>query len=282
MSIDFPSNLVSVLSKMSRLVHRFAFHLYNFSSILCLKLENRVCEVSNLAAFVNILKIPFMVLFSFIIATNPVLRDTITLESLVVLKDYSTFSRVSIIIAAVQLYLITFIFCVAQSVRRYKVRNFMRNFMEKALDEKYFMKYKSYCFKHSLAFTILILIILVVSFFGSFKRSIWSFFALMVYSYPFVLLTTFTSFVSNFENFVIASLKQFRKDLKQHHSLHVSLTREQNFEIYLELSRKYREIYGLTMQFNDCFGPLITLACIHMISTMIFGVGYSHTFCVDS
>ena len=258
---------------MSRRLPQFEFFLYNFSSILCLKFENENYQVSNLATFLSILRMPILISMTCIIALNPLIKNTIVQESLVILKNYSVFSRVSIILVAVSLYVTTFIYCISQAIRRYKVRNFIRSFVAKSLEEKYFLKYKSCCFKHSLMFVILVLIVEVLSFFGAFKMSIWSIFALLAISQPFIIFIIFAFFVTNFENFVVASLKQFRKELKRSKNL-PCLKRGQRFENYLRLSKIYQEIYDLVEQFNDCFGPQMTLLIVHMISMTIFSVSF--------
>lgn len=263
-------HVTSVQSEMSPQLNRLSFFLCNYSSIFCLKFKNSVYEVSNLLALLNILKIPAIVTLTILIARYPMMRDTVTLESLVVLKNYSHFSRVSILIVVVLLYGTTFAFCCSLVMKRFEVRNFARVFSGKSIDKYFLMIYNRYCLKHSVILFILFVIIAFLSFVGSFKMSIWSVFALIAYSYPFILLFIFTSFVTNVENFIIASLEEFRDKLfKVHRSSGNSF---QSYEIHLNLSRNYHEIYELFIQFNNCFGPQITLVNLHLILMMIFGV----------
>lgn len=257
---------------MSRLLHRYELCLYNFSSIFCLKSDDQVFKVSNFAAFVNILKIPFVIFFAFIMSLNHTLRDTITQESLVVLKNYSSFAKLSIIIGYVLLFVTSFVFCLWHAIKRHDVRDFIEIFLKNSLDDKYFIKYKSYCLRHSVALFILVLIVLLISFIGSFKMSILSVIALLVFSYPFVMFVSFASFVTTFENYIIVSLKRFKSELKKHNHAYPSYGSSERLEKYLKLSKTYQEIYELFMKFHHCFGPQITFVNTNLIAILIFCV----------
>lgn len=256
---------------MSPLLHRFLLSYYNFSAISCFKLRDGKYQISIFMALCNVLKLPLVLIFSIYVIDNPSLRDEIFLKTLIVLKDFSPFSRFSITIVVILINLAMFILILLQVLKRNKIKNFTNTLIGKSLDEKYFVEFKKKASSHLLVLATVFVLSLSISYFGAFNVSTLSFFACLIYFFPHFVMIGFISFVLVFTNFVFASLKEFKDDLRM-----VSMTENHNqdfsLENYLRLSRKFQKLYELVEQFIDCFGSQLTIMTCYLTAMMVFNV----------
>lgn len=260
-----------VCSKMSPLVHRFLISYYNFSAIFCFKLRDEKYQISNFIVLCNVIKLPLVLIFSVYVIDKPLLRDEIFLETLIVLKDFSPFSRFSISVVVILIDLSMFILIQLQVLQRHKIKNFTNTLISNSLDEKYFAEFKKKTTSHLLVLTSVSVLSLLFSYFGAFNVSILSFFASLIYFFPHCVMVGFISFVLLFTNFVLASLEEFKNDLRMVF-MKENPDQDFSFQNYLRLSRKYQKLYELVEQFNGCFGSQLTLITCYLSAMMVFNV----------
>lgn len=256
---------------MSQVVTRFKLLLYNFGLVSSLKEENTVFKVSNFVAFSNVLKIPLVIVITMLVFTYPPISNEIVLDTLIELKGYSVFSKFSIHILVASTYITSIVFSLLQVKQRHEMCSFVNNLNGIFLNEKYSQRFRkdNKIYSHSLLFVFMS--ISIVQYLGAVKISILSFFVSFFFIFPNVFLFSVVSFVTGFESFVIASLEGLQEDFEEFsHQLFVQ--KDFGIETFLQLSRKYQNIYNLTEQFNDFFGAQLTLVTCHFTIILTFGV----------
>lgn len=259
---------------MPQVSHRFAVRFYNFSSVLCVKEKNRILEVSNFGAICNVLKLPFVLLFTFFIYAT--FSEGTKMENFENFRKFSTFSTITLFVVAVSLNLVTFLSAVFQVTRRHAVKDFVNFWMSKSLDQEYLQQYKKTCFKHHVLGLVVMSTFIFPQYLAAMNTSLMvALVSSFVFMYPYYLLFGMMSFVLSFQNFVFESLKEFRRDLKKF-SRQDSKGHEVSVQRYLRVSRKYQEIYDLVEQFKSCFGFQLTfLTCyltLILVCTVSIGI----------
>lgn len=247
---------------MPLVLHRFAVRLYNFVSILCVKEENQVFKVSNFSAICNILKVPFVLIYTVFVFAF--FNEEMTPERFEYFKNFSTFSKVSLFFVAMSIFLISFLIAILQVTRRHEMKDFVNFWMKKSLEQEYFRQYRKTCIKYHVSGLVVFTLFVVPQFFTTTKISLLSMLSNFVFMYPYYMVLGAISFVISFQNFIIESLKEFKQDWDSFSSLH-----EVTLETYLNASMKYQEIYDFVQQFKRCFGLQLTLITCHMTMVLI-------------
>lgn len=81
----------------------------------------------------------------------------------------------------------------------------------------------------------------------------------------------FVSFVKNFENYVLASLKEFKNDLTEL-SIFGSHCKQMHIAVYLKLAKRYQKLLDLVEMFNKSFGLQLTVITCLITATIVFSV----------
>lgn len=256
---------------MLQVLHRFAFRFYNFSSILCLIWENQVYKVSNFLAICNFLKMPFSIIIAVLISVVIPLKDAIFKRDVAVLKDYSTLAKLSIVIAIFLTNIFSLIFCSIQVWRRYEITIFMNNILAETIREKYLAKFRKHCARDLIALFIVFISNGAIQSFGLLQLSVLSFFIGPIILYSLIVTFAFISFIKNFENYILASLRDLKRDLKDQLPS-ISLQHYTKIVKFCEFSKKYQNIYNLVAEFNECFGLQLTFFICYLTSFVLFTV----------
>lgn len=252
-------------------IHRIALFFFNYSSIFCFKFENKQHKISNFLTALNLLKMPLVSTTGWLIIYHRPFKQKFFIENLFAMKDFSQFARVSFVIVIAILNLTSYLLSILQMVKREEIKIFVNAAFDKSLDGKYFLKFRKNCIETVIWAVILYSINAVGQFTGNLKISILTILACIILYFPSLLISSFEVFVKIFENFVVATMKQFRKDLKNV-SNRMLLNHNQSVEEFLRLSRKHQEIYDLVERFNKNLGLQQTLIICFLTSMMVFSV----------
>lgn len=255
---------------MSQVLNRYQIRFYNFASVLCLKQNKQDFEVSNLAAFTNLLKMPFVLIFTTIAYVY--FNKEFVPDKFVGMKQFSTFSKVLMSITALSAGITSYVFAIFQVLRRHELSKFVNFWIIKPLEQENFQRYKSDCRRYHASFIIVFISFYVVQYLGAAKISLFSLLTSVVFMYPNYLLFAVLSFVTSFQNFVIAQLNESYLELIKF-SRFSKQTTTTTVESYLEVSRNYQQIYEFVEQFKKIFGiqlTLITCTCaFSLVSAVI-------------
>lgn len=254
---------------MSQVLHRFQIRFYNFASVLCLKKEKQDFEVSNIAAFINLLKMPFVLILTTV--AYVFFSEEFVPDKFVGMKQFSTFSKVSITISASSSSITSYVFAISQVLRRHEMCKFVNFWIKKPLEQGNLQRYQSDCKKHHVSFLIVFTSLLVFQYLGAAKFSIFSLLTSVVFMYPNYLLFAVLSFVTSFQNFVIAQLNEFYEELIKF-SRYSKQTTTTAVESYQEISRNYQQIYEFVEQFKKIFGVQLTLIICTWAFSLVFTV----------
>lgn len=255
---------------MSKNLHRTALRYFNFTSVLCLKFTGQTYEVCSVSSFINLLKMPFAVSVIVLMSFYEPLKDKVFQTSFLVLEGFTTFAIASIFISVLLLSVFVIFLCLLQWLQRYTIADFINYAMKQPLDEKYFLEFKRKCWKDLTVSGFAQSFYFLISFWGTFKISPFSILLMPCIMYPSLAILGFVNLVTILENFVLASLKAIRNDLKD-------LSRKKRKELdcdddFSELSIKYQKIYNLVQQFQDTFGLQLTLTICVFTAVLVFNV----------
>lgn len=260
---------------MSLSLHRSALFFYNFFSITCLTFENQVYKVSNFNAVFNAIKTPIVITIVVIISLHEPLRNQIFRKSLAVLDNYSVFSKITVTLSVVTMQITMLFLAFIQVYRRNKIRSFVNRGNKIKIKEKYFQQYRKNCIKNLTQLGITFLTFYFVFFFGGLNFSLSAFLASPVILFGCANMLAYISFFKNFENFLIAMLNDFKRDVE---ACLLSID-SQNYKYFLRLSKKYQEIYDLVECFNECFGLQLTFFMCFLSIMLIASVTFKNLKC---
>lgn len=251
---------------MSFSLHKFALMFYNFSSVLCLRFENGCYRVSKWQATLNLLKLPIVSFFIFY--TSLTNMAAIFRPALVQLNSFSGFSLFSVTIVVILQQAVLASIYVLFFIKRHAIAKFMNNAVKIFPNGKYLQKFKNSCIQNSFILAAVFFLTEVVQYFGAFNVNLVTFFLVLVYSYPAVMLFAFASFTKATESFISANMKELRNNVAKE----VGTTDKQHERRCENLSVKYKEIYDLSVQFNETFGLIITCFVTLGSSLTVFNV----------
>lgn len=250
---------------MSSGLHRLGLFYYNFTAILCLSFKNGTYKISSFQAIVNVLKAPLHLASIILIAAYPSSFDIVFRETIVSLDKFSNFSKFSLGFAVFIMQSQVILLGIFQVSRKREILNFIIKVSETTLDEKYSRKFKDACLKRTIKSNFMLLVVLLVQYFGSVESDLLSLAVILYFSYPLIVMYSFVVFVISFESFLTVLLKQFKKDLRRSSS---SL----NDEVLLKLSKQYQGIHNLVGEFEKSFGGQLTTITVFHLFGVVFNV----------
>lgn len=251
---------------------RLALYFYNFSSILCLKFENRTCKVSKLTTFLNVLKMPSVILLTAFMTFYTPIAEVVFQNNLLAMRNYSMFSKFSLLFVLSLRQLSKLILCILQVLQRHDIGRFMNCASTRFLGGNFARQFEKLFIKNLCVFGSLFTVISFLQYFGAFQISFPSLLAELIICYPNLVQFAFISFVKNVESFIIASLKEFQEDLNE---ILLNPKSKWTTEDAVRLSRRYQEIFNIAEQFNECVGSQITLMTCYFVLMLVLDVSHS-------
>lgn len=221
----------------------------------------------------NLLKFPIVSFFIFYTSLNNM--AAIFRPSLVRLNSFSGFALFSVSIVVILQQAVLASIYILFFIKRHAIAKFMNNAVKICPTGKYLQKFKSSCIHNSFILATVFFVTEVVQYFGAFNVNIATFFLVLVYSYPVVMLFAFASFTKAAESFIGANMKEFRNSVAKE----VRSTDKQHSKRCENLSVKYKEIHDLSIQFNETFGLIITSFVTLGSSLTVFNVIYCDEKC---
>jgi hypothetical protein len=143
--------------------------------------------------------------------------------------------------------------------------------------EKYFAIFKKSCVKDSMVLFSIFISNYTIQCFGTFKLTFLSSIVSTIVYYPFIAVFGFISFIKNFENFIIASMKDFKREIKDF-SKCKSVTDSFKLKQFYQLSNKYQKIANLLKEFNKCFGLQVTILSCYLTALLVFNASLRKEF----
>lgn len=254
---------------MSKVLNAAVLFLYNFTTILALKYKDGLFKTSKTLTLLNILKIPITVFFTVFVSTYPPLRDKIFMQNLIILKNYSDFSKLSMILLIVNMYIGSYSICILHFVKVKKIEIFLSSIFAVEIEEELLKTFNRKCFKHFLSLLSVFVFVSSVQVIGSLKLSLSAILADLVFQFPNFVLIGFVMFVKTFENFICLLLHQIKKCIMIQNNQKLT---SNMLESYLILSKGHREIWSFVEEFNNNFGAQLTIVICYGTSTMVLNV----------
>lgn len=209
---------------------------------------------------------PCICLFTFF--TSMKYQAKIFKPVLVRLDSFSTFAVFSVTIVVFLHQVVVFSLYILFLIKRHAIQNFLNNAAKICPSQKYFLIFKYCCIKNSSVIAFVFLLTEAVQYFGSFNVNLSTFFVMIIYTYPFVMIFAFASFTKAVECFFSSILREFRDKLNEK----IKSTDKKHLKYCENLSVKYKEIHDLSNQFNDTFGLIVTCFVTLGSSLTVFNV----------
>lgn len=254
--------------------HRLALFFYNVASISSLKYKNGKYSVSTFLAILNLFKAPGCIMLMSVMLSIPWLAETIFLAPSTLFGNLSTFSIVAIVIEVTTINVSIVVLAWIHFYQRKLIENLANACLEKRLSVRYFEKFQNFCKERSLVLFSVLTAMFVLNFLGAFKVSIISLLVSLIIVYPILVLFSFISLLNNFENFIVASLKEFKSELRMFSCSSIIRNRKNNFEASVKLCQSFQEIHLLIEDFNEALGKQVTVLVCSLLLTSIFHVSF--------
>lgn len=258
---------ISLRLKKSNISLRLLIKNFNIFGISSVIEDGGDLRISNFLALFHFFKMLLTLVFTICVLSLRELRSSIVADSCAELEFLTIFARNLVHLTTLVLQISLLVVGQLQFLKRQKVLNFLKQMREMEVERNLAKKLETQWKKH---FAIMILgscIMLTSQAFTRFKFSIAALTALVVASYPYVLMSSLLSFVKCFEIFLIVLLIDFRKDLEK--SLEVAAL---DFETHQRLMIKYQKIYNLNRDFLQAFGMQLTLTTCCVTTLMLLTV----------
>lgn len=256
---------------MLKASHRFALFFYKFSGLFSLKFKDGRFEVSKRLMFINFFRMVFCVSFIAFVLVGSMEEYELFRKEFVSLPNLSEFSVISHCIATFLVHFTQSILFLFQLFKQPQLKIFSSQCLNMKLGGKHFTVFEEKLAKHFKILAVIFLLLMTLKYFTMMILTICSVPVFLVYIYPIVSFMGFVSFVKNFENYVLASLKEFQNDLKEL-LIFGSQCRQVHIAIYLKLAKKYQKLHDLVEMFNKSFGFKLTVITCLITATIVFSV----------
>lgn len=251
---------------MLKLKHRFALFFYNYTAILAFKYKDGSFKTSKLLILQNLVKIPLSMALAGFVALYPPLRDAIFIKKVIVLKNYSDFSRLSVLLVIAIMDTASYLLCILQILQVKKIKNFMNSLILLKIERTFLEKFHKKCVKRFIDLILVFSFVSAVQIIGAMKFSALAILADFIFLFPNFVLIGFISFFINIENFISVMLLEFKCYLESMEARSFSTNN------YLKLTKRHHEIHAIFKQFNNCFGIQLNLVVCYVTSMMVLNV----------
>lgn len=257
---------------MSPRLGSFAIRFYNFSSILCLKLENQTFQVSASGALFNTFKLPLVLCSAFYVLLHGPLRDEILKKQMIDMNDFSELAKVTIIVATFLAFITSQTISILQVLFRHKMKKLLNELMRYQLSDSYFAKLRKFWISDFIEFSLFLITKCIIQAHGTSKLSAPTFLYISVYFYINLVLIAFVSFCKSYENFFIMSLRDLKNTIK---CCKNSDQIDDDVEYFIAFSRQYQRLFNLAQRFNRACGLQMTIVTCYLTIVLTFGVRMS-------
>lgn len=244
---------------MSKCATRFVLGFHNFCGTLNIKYEDESYCISRLVIIWNLVQVTMIVLVNAFIASDKITSEkeflaTVVRAELIALDNFSIFSKMLIDCSTFTIQVLSISLCSIQLWKRGEIRKILNMSNEFILDEESQKKLQKVSTRNVIFSLFYFAVILTLQFIMAMKPSVFSIVVCFIFMNPYLVTTSFLSFMKNYEVFFVLLLKQFRRDLK-------ILLRKSHFDDdhYQSLLRKYQKIYALNKEYKKTFGAQMTL-----------------------
>lgn len=252
---------------MSSKLFDIVFNFYNFFGMLGLTYQAKSYKVSNFRVILSSLVLLICMISTDLISIY--LRSTkssMFRYKINLLDDFSTLTRITIVIVGFSSKLLVILFFALQIKQRHKISVFMNCTLEMSLDENHRKFFLNSSIKSFTVLNVIASTSVVLHYFSVMKPSLISaLFHLVSIHHQFVMLI-FVSFVKIFETFIVAHMKQLCQELEK-----VPRSRLRNNKTIV-LTRKYQKIYNLTKVYKRAFEAQTTLVLCCFIEIIVLQV----------
>lgn len=204
-------------------------------------------------------------------------KEELVSEKLVDLKQFSTFSKILLLMTSVTGVTSVFVLSILQVVRRHEFTKFVNFWMQKPVAQEHFQQYRTDCFKHHVTVAVVVSLNILCQYLGGAKFTLISLVSSLVIMQPSIMLYGIFGFATCFQSYVIALLADFYDDLMEF-SQGAALNEVATIENYLRLSKKYQEIHDFIDQFVKCFGAQLSLITCFVTLSLISSVKLNEYF----
>lgn len=235
---------------------RFAYFFYNFTGFYCFKFENSQFKISRVKFFFNL----FRLTSSFLIAAIAMIilsgAKEIIRQDLVSLPVFSDFTRFSLLVGVALQQSSAFVLFFSQALKLSKIASFLNKCQVISPKHEFLEIFEQNVTQHFKVLFFIMIPLTTLKYTAMMIPSAWSFLVFLSFMYPAATILGFFSFVKNFENFIIACLKELESEV----------------EDCFSLISKYKKLYGVSKAFNDAFGNQLTLMTCFVTATIVVGV----------
>lgn len=246
---------------------RINLSLFNFFSILCLKYEKKVFNISKIHSILNLVKLPLALALTFALSISAEFRKEVTRDEIVILENFSVFSIVLMVILSVLVDLTALLICFTQWLNRREIERIFNRASRflKFLDNNQVAEFRIKILK--INFVLFILSAWFILLQNSVLNLTWK--ALvsgLLIVYPFFVIINFWILLKFSELFFITCLRNYDRKVKI--MLNNQSCVSENSETLLLI--EHHDLYSLSQQFNKVFGTQITIVtcCVSLMTTL--------------
>lgn len=254
-----------LFSRMSRVSLRSPTLILNIFGILSLKHEAGEFKTWRSLAVLNVLRIPFVLFLSSLLASSATLRKLAMKVDIDGYTTYSMFTTLTILLSG-ELLLVTLLFITfVNFFRSADMLEFMNIVRKLEINEQQARELQQKWNKHFVLMTSFLAIFVTLQFFTKMKVKWISLAVFPTIAYPYIAITAFLGFLKGYEIFLATLLSDFRVSLQL--TLSQSKFDHKNYQL---LVGKYFVIYELNEKFHQIFGAQVTATtlCVTIMTTL--------------
>lgn len=215
--------------------------------------------------FWNILKTLATCVFIAYVGYDESAKEKLFVKKVIVLKNYSNFSKVTVIYVVAMMNIDGVVICIIQVTRSKKIEHFANQLFSISFRESLLIKFQKESMKYSLILFSIFTFVSSVQIIGAMKISFLTIFSTFIFLYPNFVLISFVSFVKFFGIFISISLENFQYGLSY-------ITTENKLKNDLAQSKKYHDIFEWVESFKKIFKNQLTLVACYCSSVMVLNV----------
>lgn len=249
-----------------RLLHSFALGFYNLSSILCLRYENGIYEVSSVLACINVIKFPVLLILNGVSHYGTTMNTAVNKETEDFVMKFSKFSLISMVASAIFMINASSTIVFLQFRRRHDLQKLANSASSKIIHEKFRRQFVARCLKFSTITYSSVLILISSHFATSYHFSLPSLSILLFSLNNTMIFWNFVGLIFLNHCFIVTLLKNLEHELKNI----AMLDQVSNDECYVKFARNYQDIFELNLASERSSGAQVTvMLCTTILSIVI-------------
>lgn len=246
---------------------RLILPVYTKLGILSIKFNGNSWEISKFHTFFNVFKIFIFHIFMFFFSTIIDFRKSVLKFELTEMNSYSILMRVVIFLVNQVTVMSVSFFCWKNFIKRKAALRMTLLMTEIEISDRADKRFKKRWTRHAILLLFFFFVMSTVQYFFLMKMNLLSLTIYPIFIYPYLIHTSFISFLRTFELWFVVYLSDYNDRLKFHFEK-VNFT----FSDYQEMSKRYQKLYEICKAFNSVFGSSVTMLTADLTIVIVLQV----------